>query len=56
MSALHPKKKQKRRKGTSKEKEIYVIKGQVSDSYSTVSDPEDSRRPANKSVKWLIDF
>ena len=57
MSALHPEKKnQKKRKGTHKEKEIDVNKWQLSDSDSTLNDPEDSRRPGNKRVKRSSDF
>ena len=50
------KKKQKKRKGTHKEKEIHVNKWQLSDSDSTLNDPEDSRRPGNKRVKRSSDF
>ena len=58
MSALHSEKekKQKKRKGTHKEKEIHVNKWQLSDSYSTLNDPENSRRPGNKRVKRSSDF
>ena len=43
MSALQPGKKTKkeRRKGTLKEKEIHVNKWQLSDSDSTITDPEE---------------
>ena len=44
MSALHPEK----RKGTNKEKQTHVNKWQLSDSDSTINDPEDSRQPGNK--------
>ena len=58
ISAPHPgkKKKQKKRKGTHKEKKIHVNKWQLSDSDSTLNDPEDSRRPGNKRVKRSSDF
>ena len=51
-----PKKKQQKRKETHKEKEIHVNKWQLSDSDSTLNDPEDSRRPGNKRVRRSSDF
>ena len=54
------KKKQKKRKGTNKEKEIHVNKWQLSDSDSTINDSEDTRQPGNKRVKrssaFLVDL
>ena len=44
------------RKETHKEKEIHVNKWQLSDSDSTLNDPEDSRRPVNKRVRRSSDF
>ena len=50
------KEKQKKGKGTNKEKEIYVNRWHLSDSDSTINDPENSRRPRNKRVKRSSDF
>ena len=55
MSALHPEK-EKKRKGTDKEKDIHVNKGQLSDSDSAINDPEDLRPPGNKRVKRSREF
>ena len=52
MSAPHPEKKQKKRRGTHKKRKIHANKWQLSDSDSTINDPEDSRRTGNKRVKW----
>ena len=51
ISAPHPEKKQKKRRGTHKKKKIHANKWQLSDSDSTINDPEDSRRTGNKRVK-----
>ena len=46
-----PQKKQKKRRGAHKKKKIHANKWQLSDSDSTINDPEDSRRPGNKRIK-----
>ena len=48
--------KNKRREREYIRKEIHVNKWQLSDSDSTLNDPEDSGRPGNKRVKQLSDF
>ena len=50
------KKKQKKRNGLHREKEIHVNKWQLPDLDSTINDPEESQRLGNKRVKRSRDF